>query len=82
MSTDKVLAHIEPSRYQVIVSGELSQSWSEWFDGIEIHPELTKTGEAITVLSGGFYDQSALRWSLNKIWDLKLTLIAVNKIDG
>ena len=81
MDTNKVLAPNEPSRYQIIVSGELSQSWSEWFDGIEIHPELTKTGEAITVLSGGFYDQSALRGVLNKIWDLRLTLIAVRKLD-
>ncbi|MES0361798.1 MAG: hypothetical protein ABUK20_12835 [Anaerolineales bacterium] len=81
MVIDKDLASIEPSRYQIIVSGELNQSWSEWFDGIEIHPELTKTGEAITVLSGGFYDQSALRGMLNKIWDLRLTLIAVEKLD-
>lgn len=81
MVNDEVLAPNEPSRYRIIVSGELSQSWSEWFDGIEIHPELTKTGEAITVLSGGFYDQSALRGMLNKIWDLRLTLIAVKKLD-
>lgn len=82
MVTDKELASFEPSRYQIIVRGELNQSWSEWFGGMEIQLRFTKKGESITVLSGGFYDQSALRGMLNKIWDLQLTLIAVRKLDG
>lgn len=75
-------APAKDTQYQIIVSGELNQSWSDWLGGIDILCGSNKSGEAITILSGGFYDQSELRGILNKIWDLKLTLIAVNKLDG
>ena len=35
----------------------------------------------ITTLTGAVADQSVLRGILNKIWDLNLTLISVNRID-
>ena len=36
--------------------------------------------DAVTALSGPA-NQAALRWILNKLWDLNLVLISVNLID-
>ena len=66
------------TQYQIIVSGELDQSWSDWFGGMKILNGSNEAGDVITILSGSFYDQSELRGTLNKIMDLNLTLIAVN----
>jgi hypothetical protein len=67
--------------YQIVVQGQLDQNWSTWFEELEIsHIE----GEVapLTILTGPFVDQAALRGVLTKLWDLRLTLISVTKIDN
>lgn len=61
--------------YEIQVEGQLSERWSEWFEGLIIHND--PDGE--TVLSGSFVDQSALFGTLIKIHSLNLTLISVNR---
>jgi len=62
--------------YEFRVAGHLSPSWSTWFSGLEIIQEPQQT----TRLVGPIPDQAALHGVLNKIRDLKLTLISVNLI--
>jgi len=38
-------------------------------------------GQPITTLTGPVADQAALRGILNKLWDLNLTLLGVNRMD-
>jgi hypothetical protein len=62
-------------RYQIHIRGKLDSKWSEWFAGFSI----THTnGE--TVLEGTVADQSALYGILDKIHDLGLTLIRVERL--
>ncbi len=65
------------SYYQIHVQGHLDASWANWFDGLTISHE-TDGG---SMLSGQITDQAALHGVLNKIRDLGLTLIAVQRLN-
>jgi hypothetical protein len=62
--------------YEIKVRGELDEAWEDWFHGMTI----TVSGN-MTTIRGTIIDQAALRGILSKIWDLNLTLIAVNILD-
>ena len=59
--------------YEIRVEGLLSETWSDWFEGLAICND--PNGE--TVLSGTFEDQAALFGILAKIQGLNLILISV-----
>ena len=63
-----------PTIYQVCIEGHLDERWQRWFEGLEIslHPE------GVTVISG-VMDQAALHGILNRIRDLSLVLISVQR---
>lgn len=65
----------KPYVYEIRVEGQLSERWSEWFEGLAIKTD--QRGE--TILSGCFVDQAALFGALSKIHALNLTLISVNR---
>ena len=73
---------VNPSLYQIVIHGELNESWSDWLGEMRILPASTVNGESITILSGEIHDQAALRGTLNKIWDMKLTLLSVRRLEG
>ncbi len=62
--------------YQIKVQGKLDAKWSDWFNGLTVTLE-----SDITTLTGAVVDQAALRGILDKIWDLNLTLISINRIE-
>ncbi len=64
--------------YEICIGGQLDSSWSEWFDGLEMHP----CGENWTVLCGRVADQAALLGILNKLCRLNLPLVSVNEVAG
>lgn len=66
-----------PMTYEIRVKGVLDAKWSDWFDGFAIVP--LDCGE--TLLTGLVADQSALFGLLNKIRDIGLPLLAVNRVD-
>ena len=63
--------------YHIKVKGLLDERWSDWFDGLEI-VQLTND---CTLISGLIRDQSALHGLLNKIRDLGLCLLSIEKVD-
>ena len=67
--------HDEGVVYEIRVKGILDESWSEWLGGLNVKP--LDSGE--TVLTGPIRDQSALHGLLNKIRDLGLPLLYVEK---
>jgi hypothetical protein len=68
------------SFYQIRLLGRLDHSWSCWFEEMAIrHVEGDGSGE--TILTGRFIDQAALRGTLTKLWDLRLTLISVIRFE-
>ncbi len=65
----------EQNIYQIRVQGILDERWSDWFDRLTIIPQVN--GE--TLLTGVVVDQSALYGLLNKMRDMGLTLLSINR---
>lgn len=63
--------------YQIRVTGEIDPCWSEWFNDMNVVPQ--RNGE--TVLVGLVRDQAALHRLLDRIRDIGLPLLSVNRID-
>ena len=68
--------------YRIMLSGQLSESWSDWFDGLGIETGLGAAENPITILNGAVPDQSALHGLLDKIRDLGLELLLVEKVEA
>ncbi len=63
--------------YEICIGGRLDSTWSDWFEGFEIHT----CGENSTILCGRVADQAALIGILNKLGRLNLPLVSVNEIE-
>ncbi len=68
----------KPSIYQILIKGNLDPQWSDWFDGFTITP----LENSRTVLVGPVADQAALHGLLNKLRDLGLPLLLVERIEN
>lgn len=64
-----------PTLYEIRVEGQLKPFWSEWLEGMTITP--LETGESL--LAGTLADQAALHGLLNRIRDMNLKLVCVEK---
>ena len=62
--------------YRIKVKGCLDNKWTNFFDGMKI--ECSKDE---TILYGPVKDQSALHGILNRIRDLNLVLISVDRLE-
>jgi hypothetical protein len=67
----------QPDRYEIRVKGHLAPRWSEWFAGLT----MTHTDSGETILAGPVADQAALHGLLDRVRDLNLTLISVNRVE-
>ena len=65
----------EVAFYEIRVQGMLDESWSEWLGGLDVRP----LDGGVTVLTGPIRDQAALHGLFNKIRDLGLPLLGVEK---
>ena len=63
--------------YQIRIEGVLAESWSAWFEGLDLEHKTGDSGIRTTVLTGTL-DQSALHGVLAKIRDLNLKLVSVS----
>ena len=63
--------------FEIHVNGHLDSSWADWLESLEI--KLLDNGEM--VLSGYIVDQAALMGILNRLYNLNLTLLSMNKVD-
>jgi hypothetical protein len=66
----------QPSRYQIRVQGNLDPKWSAWFTGFSITPQ----AGGDTLITGEIIDQSDLYGLLEKIRDLGLPLLCVERL--
>lgn len=68
--------------YEIRVEGELGDMWVDWFGSLSIRKESTaNANRIITVLYGPIVDQPAMHAVLNKICDLNLTLVSINRCE-
>jgi hypothetical protein len=64
-------------RYEIRLAGRLHERWAAWFDGMTVH----QSEDGTTVISGPIRDQAALHGMLQRIRDLGLPLISVERVD-
>jgi hypothetical protein len=62
------------THYQICLEGILDERWLRWFEGLEVKA----SAEDQTIIRGEF-DQSALHGLFNRIRDLGVTLISVQR---
>ena len=70
-----------PAIYQIEVQGYLKEHWSDWFDGMDIVPQISDEGIRVTRLTGTVIDQAALHGLLRKLYDLGMPLLSVSCIE-
>lgn len=63
--------------YEIRIGGVIDSTWIDWFDGMEIRP----AARAETLITGRLSDRAALRGLLDRIADLNLDLISVNRVE-
>lgn len=66
----------EPSRYRVVVVGNLGEHLASCFEHLELD---SQAGE--TSLTGTFADQAQLHGLLDRVRDLGIQLVSVNPVD-
>jgi hypothetical protein len=66
----------DPQTYQIKVQGRLDEHWSQWLGGLAI----TYDERENTVLTGQVADQPALYGLLNKLRDVGLPLLLVQRM--
>ena len=64
----------QPIHYQICLEGILDERWLRWFEGLEIEA----SADDQTIIRGEF-DQSALHGLFNRIRDLGVTIISVQR---
>ena len=62
------------AQYQICLEGILDERWLRWFEGLEV-----KTAAEDQTIICGKFDQSALHGLLNRIRDLGVPLISVQR---
>jgi len=67
-STDRTI------QYQICIEGKLNERWLRWFEGLEV-----KTNDEGQTSIRGEFDQSALHGLFNRIRDLGITIISVQR---
>lgn len=69
----------EPVRvYRITIQGRLDPEWAAWLHDLAL-TSAEVDGQPVATLSGPVADQAALRGILNKLWDLNLTVISVER---
>ena len=67
----------EPGSYEIRLTGHLDARWTALFDGLVIG----HASDGTTVLSGLIVDQAALHGLLQRVRDLGIPLVSVNRAD-
>ena len=62
------------THYQIYLEGKLDERWLRWFEGLEVET----SADDQTIIRGEF-DQSALHGLFNRIRDLGVTIISVQR---
>ena len=71
-----------PGKYRIRVQGFLDDSWSDRLGGMSIKTPNRGDHEHMTTLIGLLIDQAALAGVLSTLYELHLTLLSVEYLDG
>jgi hypothetical protein len=71
-----------PGNYRICVQGFLDESWSDRLGGLHITTSSLKDQGPVASLVGQVRDQAELAGVLNTLYELHLTLLTVESLDG
>jgi hypothetical protein len=71
-----------PGNYRIRVQGLLDESWFERLGGLRITTSRQIDKAPVTELVGQMRDQAELAGVLNTLYELHLTLLSVEYLDG
>ena len=69
-----------PAAYRIRLLGCVDARWADWFGGLSLTEDRAAGCRPVSTLTGLVPDQAALRGIMNKLWDLNLTLITVERL--
>jgi hypothetical protein len=75
---EKEKENLSPTIYEIKIKGHLNHRWDEWFCDLAI----THESDGTTTLYGPLPDQTVLHSILERIRDMNLQLISVNKVEA
>lgn len=78
----KCFSFDRPGIYRICVQGFLHESWSERLSGMRIRTENQSDKGPVTTLVGSVPDQAALFGVVKALYDLHLTLLSVEMLEG
>ncbi len=67
----------ETTSYEIQIHGVLGAHWETWIDG---DLDIIREGGTVTTIVARVPDQAALRGLANRLWDLNLTIIYMQRI--
>ncbi|WP_432875736.1 hypothetical protein ACQPYH_24730 [Kribbella sp. CA-245084] len=67
----------ESAWYEIRLQGRIDPRWAAWFDGLTVSARTDGT----TVIHGHVADQAALHGLLQRLRDLGLPLLSVDRVD-
>jgi hypothetical protein len=66
----------ESELHEIRVQGHLDERWADWLEGLAF----THESDGTTTLTGPLADQAALHGVLNRIRDLALPIVSVQRV--
>jgi hypothetical protein len=71
-----------PGTYRIRIQGSLDESWTHSLGGMNIETNARGDPEQVTTLVGWLIDQASLAGVLHTLYDLHLTLLSVELLNG
>ena len=71
----------EPAIYQIIVNGRLEPDWSDYFGGLTVTTEASRS-QTTTTLAGELLDQAALMGALEQLYNCGIALLSVECVSA
>ena len=81
-SKEKHIKLWTPATYRIEVEGYLAESWSDRLAGMRITTSKKSDQTRVTTLDGRLRDQAELSGVLNRLYDLHLSILKVEVVEG
>ena len=72
----------KPGTYKVVVQGILGEEWSDRLAGMRLTTNYSEDEASATTLIGHLRDQTQLNGVLNSLYDLHLSILKVEVVNG
>ena len=81
-SSEKHIKLWTPATYRIEVEGHMDESWSERQAAMRIATRKRADQSSVTTLIGRLRDQARLSGVLNSLYDLHLSILKMEVVDG